>query len=93
MLKIRFTNKFKKDLKRVKKRGSSGFDEEEFKMIISKLANNEPLDEKYNDHPLQGKFKGTREFHLAFDLVVIYEIHDDILELHLIRMGTHEEVF
>ena len=37
--------------------------------------------------------KGTREFHLAFDLVVIYEIHDDILELHLIRMGTHEEVF
>ena len=52
MLKIRFTNKFKKDLKRVKKRGSSGFDEDEFKMIISKLANNEPLDEKYNDHPL-----------------------------------------
>ena len=93
MLKIRYTSKFKKEYKRAKKRTRSGFDEDEFRAVISKLAKREPLDEKYDDHPLHGKFEGSRDFHLGFDLVVVYEIKDDILELQVMRIGTHDEVF
>ncbi len=93
MLKIRFTNKLKKDLKRVKNRPDSGYDEEEFKDVVTKLAKREPLEEKYHDHPLKGKFEGSREFHLGFDLVVVYEIHEDVLELLMMRIGTHDEIF
>lgn len=93
MLKIRFTSKFKKDLKRVKKSPDSGYDENEFKTVITKLAKREPLDGKYKDHALQGKFEGSREFHLGFDLVVVYEIRESVLELQVMRIGTHEEVF
>ena len=93
MLKIRFTNKFKKDLKRVKKRPNSGYNEDEFRAVIIKLASREPLGENYRDHALSGKFEGSREFHLGFDLVVVYEIRDKVLELQVMRIGTHDEVF
>ena len=39
MLKIRYTTKFKKDLKKVKKRPQSGYDESEFKECVINLAN------------------------------------------------------
>ena len=71
----------------------SGFDDGVFKEILNLLMNGKPLDQKYEDHPLRGKFEGSREFHLGFDLVVIYEIRNEILELQLMRIGTHEEVF
>ena len=92
MLKIRFSAKFKKDLKNVKKQ-NLGFDEEEFKEVVNKLAEKEPLDEKYHDHPLKGKFAGTREFHLKPDLLLMYKIVDNYLELILLRIGSHSELF
>ena len=93
MLKIRFTTRMKKDLKRVRCQQSSGFDEQEFRFVVSELANKRPLDKKYNDHPLHGKYEGARDCHLKSDLVLVCEVHDDVLELILMRMGSHSEVF
>ena len=93
MLKIRFTSQMKKDLKLVKKQSNSGYDENEFKEVINKLIHREPLEEKYKDHPLKGKFEGAREFHLGFDLVVVYEINEDYLELLMMRIGSHDTIF
>lgn len=45
--KIKFTSRFKKDLKQVKKQGK---DIEKLLDIVEKLANDESLDEKYRDH-------------------------------------------
>lgn len=92
MLKIRFTTRMKKDLKRVKKQQDTGYDEEVFKGVVTNLANRIPLDAKYKDHALSGEYKGSRECHLAFDLVLVYEVHDDELELLLMRIGSHDEV-
>ena len=92
MLKIRFTNKMKKDVKRIKKQPNSGYDEKEFETVVLALAKREPLDEKYLDHPLHGKFEGAREFHLRPDLLVIYEIREEVLELIMMRMGSHSDV-
>jgi len=88
MKKISRTNRFKKDVKKIKKRGKS-FDV--FKQVIQQLAQGEPLDQKFRDHKLTGNYVGTRECHIEPDWLLIYEDHND--ELILIRTGTHSDLF
>lgn len=88
MKKISRTNRFKKDVKKMKKRGKS-FDV--FKQVIQQLAQGESLNEKFRDHKLIGNYVGTRECHIEPDWLFIYEDHDD--ELILIRTGTHSDLF
>ncbi len=88
MKKISSTNRFKKDIKKMKKRGKS-FDV--FKQVIQQLAQGESLDEKFRDHKLIGNYVGTRECHIEPDWLLIYEDHDD--KLILIRTGTHSDLF
>lgn len=88
MKKISRTNRFKKDIKKMKKRGKS-FDV--FKQIIQQLAQGEPLDERFRDHKLIGNYVGTRECHIETDWLLIYEDHDD--GLILIRTGSHSDLF
>lgn len=51
MLSIERTNRFKKDYKRMQKRGKSM---DKVKQIITKIAHREPLDVKNKDHSLTG---------------------------------------
>lgn len=57
------------------------------------LANGVSLPQKYKDHLLSGNLKGCRECHIRPDLLLIYRIHNDILELALIEVGSHLELF
>ena len=68
--KIKFTKRFKKDLKQAKKQGK---DIEKLFYIIEKLEEDETLDERYRDHSLTGNYKGTRECHIEPDFLLIYE--------------------
>ncbi|MEX0720733.1 MAG: type II toxin-antitoxin system YafQ family toxin [Balneolaceae bacterium] len=88
MKKILRTNRFKKDVKKMKKRGKS-FDV--FKQVIQKLANDEQLEQRFRDHKLKGDYVGTRECHVEPDWLLIYE--DNESELVLIRTGTHSDLF
>ena len=88
--KIKYTSRFKKDLKQVKKQGK---DIDKLFEIIEKIANDEVLDEKYRDHSLIGNYKGTRECHIEPDFLLIYEKIDDILVLSLVRTGSHSDLF
>ena len=90
MLVIVRTNKFLKDLRLAKKRGLdlSLLDE-----VITKLANQEKLEEKYHDHALSGDFSDFRECHIKPDWLLIYTIDDEELELFLFRTGTHSDLF
>lgn len=88
MKKISRTNRFKKDVKKMKKRGKSL---DVFKQIIQQLVQGELLDEKFRNHKLRGNYAGTRECHIEPDWLLIYEDHDD--ELILIRTGTHSDLF
>ena len=90
MLKIVQSNKFKKDLKLARKRN---LNLEELKIVITKLANQEKLEEKYRDHALSGNFSDFRECHIKPDWVLIYTIDDEELELFLFRTGTHSDLF
>ena len=88
--KIKFTKRFKKDLKQAKKQGK---DIDKLFEIIEKIANNETLDEKFRDHPLTGNYKQTRECHIEPDFLLIYEKFDNILVLSLVRCGSHSDLF
>jgi len=61
--------------------------------IVGLLAMGESLDEKYKDHELSGNFKGCRECHVKPDLLLIYRINDGLLELALLEVGKHSELF
>ncbi len=82
------TNRFEKDVKKMKKRGKSF---ETFKYVISKLANDQLLEQKFRDHKLVGNFSGTRECHIEPDWLLIYINSKD--ELLLVRTGTHTDLF
>lgn len=87
---IRFTNRFKKDIKLAKKQGK---DLDKLFDIIEKLAQGETLEAKYRDHSLIGDYKGTRKCHIEPDWLMIYEIFEDILVLSLQRTGSHSDLF
>lgn len=85
-----WTAKFKKDYKKAIKRN---FDISELDGIITRLANDEPLDKSCDDHALKGIWSGFRECHIGFDWVLVYLKDSGVLTLTLIRTGTHTDVF
>lgn len=89
MLTIKYQTSFKKDYKRIKKRG---YNIRLLEEVIDKLANQEELDKKYKDHALVGQWIGFRECHIAPDWLLIYQIKEDELVLTLTRTGTHTEL-
>ena len=92
MLKIERTTQFKKDYKLAIKRGC---DPKELIEVIELLQNEQPLPEKYRDHPLVNSknYNGMRECHIKPDWLLIYKIYSDKLVLTLIRTGTHSDLF
>ena len=90
MYKIKFTGQFKKDLKLAKKQGKNL---DTLFNVIKVLEKGEKLDDKYGDHSLSGKYKGTRECHIEPDWLLVYEIIDNVLILVLYRLGSHSELF
>lgn len=84
------TGKFKKSLKLAKKRG---LDITLLNSVVEKLLQGIPLEEKYKDHELKGKFKGFRECHIQPDWLLMYLLEDDILTLTLVDTGTHADLF
>lgn len=88
MYEIFRTNSFKKDYKKL-----SNEDKQKLKEIVIKLSKGKKLEEKYKDHKLIGNYLGCRECHIKPDLLLIYKINDNILELALTRIGNHSELF
>ena len=87
---IRFSTRFKKDLKRAQKQGK---DIDLLFKIVNQIANGETLDRKYRDHLLSGKYSKCHECHIEPDWLLIYEIFDDVLVLMLSRVGSHSDLF
>jgi len=84
------SNQFKKDLKLAQKRG---LDLSKLSLVISSLANGDPLDPKFKDHQLIGDYLGFRECHVAPDWLLIYKIDNGKLLLFLARTGSHSDLF
>lgn len=61
--------------------------------IIEKLVNGESLPQKHKDHQLIGNYNGCRECHIKPDLLLIYRIKEEVVELALVEIGSHADLF
>lgn len=90
MYKIVYTNRMKKDVKLMKKRGK---DIEKLVNILSLLASGDPLPQQYKDHALFGNLHDFRECHIEPDWLLIYQIYEDTLILSATATGSHADLF
>ena len=90
MLELKQTSIFKKDLKRVIKRG---LPIHLLDTAVLLLREQKPLAPNYHDHELTGKFTGYRECHIQLDWLFIYRVDKNELILVATRTGTHSDLF
>lgn len=90
MLELKFTAKFKKDYKRIKKQGK---DIAKLESTLETLVYGKSLPEAMRDHSLGGTYRGHRECHIEPDWLLIYRIDEEGLVLVATRTGSHSELF
>jgi mRNA interferase YafQ len=79
---------FRRDVKLALKRGK---DMAKLREVILLLIEGSPLPPRYKDHPLGGDWKHFRDCHIERDWLLIYRVEGS--ELHLVRTGTHSDLF
>lgn len=89
MLTLEYSTQFKKDFKKITRLPIP--DILEVGNIIAQLQRGETLPAKNVDHPLTGNWLGFRDCHIKPDLVLIYRVAGDTLQLA--RIGSHSELF
>ena len=87
---VKYTSRFKKDYKRLQKRG---YNMGKLLDVIDILREGGELPPEYKDHPLHGDYVGHRDCHIEPDLVLIYYKNETTLVLSMTRTGTHSDVF
>jgi mRNA interferase YafQ len=90
MFQIVITNKFKKDVKLIHKRG---WDMELLKKVIEQFEDKGKLSRKIKPHKLTGDYSGYWEAHIKPDWLIIWKMLDNENEIWLVRTGTHSDLF
>ena len=88
MRQLKYTTKFKKDLKLQKKRGKTP---DIITHIMEEICKNGDAPKEYNPHNLSGNWKGYRECHIEPDWLQIYKVEEDSVIFQ--RTGTHSDLF
>lgn len=90
MFKLVFTNKFKKDVSLLQRRG---YEMGLLKEAILFLESNGQLPGKNLPHKLSGNYSGYWEAHLKPDWLIIWKFISEENEIWLTRTGTHADLF
>ena len=91
MYRVVLSRRYTTELKRFSRHAN--FDQELLEGIVSTLARGEQLEPKYKDHQLTGEFQEYRECHVKDNILLMYQKHEDILVLLLVKLGTHDDLF
>jgi mRNA interferase YafQ len=83
-----YTTQFKRDFKKMKKRGK---DEQKLRQIAEKLLVGQALDSKHRNHLLVGNYIGRNECHIEPDWLLIYKLEESRVIFE--RTGTHTDLF
>ena len=89
MYQLKFTAKFKKDFKRIKRQGK---DLSKLRAALELLMQGQPLPEAFRDHSLSGVYRGHRECHIEPDWLLIYRVDEESVVLTATRTGSHSEL-
>lgn len=86
------TPRFKRDYKAAMKKRRS---EQAFLDAVNALMRQDDdiLGSRFRDHALRGDWEGFRELHIEGDWLLIYRIDESILQLVLVRTGSHDRLF
>jgi len=88
---VRYTSRFRRDYRR-EQSGRLGKRLDAMLLeTVNMLAKDEPLPQRYFDHPLGGEWSDHRDCHIRPDLILIYRKPDDA-SLELVRLGSHSEL-
>jgi mRNA interferase YafQ len=79
---------FKKDFKRINKRG---FEIKKLSKVIQLLRKTETLDKKYKPHKIIGEYKDYMECHIEPDWLLVYKTNENLVTLY--RTGSHSDLF
>jgi len=90
MVQLIYTNRFKKDVKLLQKRG---FAMEILKKAVIELETNGELPVDNSPHKLSGDYSGFWEAHLKRDWLLIWKYDAKANEIWLTRTGTHADLF
>ncbi|MFZ4632149.1 MAG: type II toxin-antitoxin system YafQ family toxin [Patescibacteria group bacterium] len=90
MFLLKFSSRFKKDLKPYKRDRVFLI---ELENVLDILADGRGLPDKYLNHSLIGEFKGCFECHVRPDVLLIYKIEQSELIVLLLRIGSHSNLF
>ncbi|MFH1677464.1 MAG: type II toxin-antitoxin system YafQ family toxin [Patescibacteria group bacterium] len=91
MYNLKYSAKFKKDLKKISRNNNLNL--LELECIIDLLADNKNLKIKYQNHKLKGEFKNCYECHIKPDVLLIYEIDKKNSVIYFLRLGSHSKLF
>ena len=61
------------------------------RVMLESLIRQEPMTARNLDHPLRGVWRSYREAHVEPDWLPIYRVEGN--ELHLVRTGSHADLF
>lgn len=89
MKNIHLTKQFKKDVASLKSSGR--YNLELLKLVMGLIIEEKTLETKYQDHALQGEWKGCRDCHIQGDWLLIYEVTYDTVIFY--RTGSHSQLF
>ncbi|MDE6279375.1 MAG: type II toxin-antitoxin system YafQ family toxin [Paramuribaculum sp.] len=90
---IDYTGSFKRDYKRLKKRG---LPLDMLKEAIQILVETGTLPSEYSPHKLSGSYAGLWECHINgrnSDWLLVWEQNDTSLTLLMLRTGSHSDIF
>lgn len=88
MLQIKFTSRFVRDWKVLRRKH---YDQNLLETVMSLLAAQTALPAKYRDHALTGEWKEHRECHLKPDWLLIYYRTETVLIM--VATGSHDDMF
>lgn len=86
---LKYTGKFKKDLKRYQNKPKQI---EALYSVLTFLEETGTVPQKYNPHYLKEEYTGCLECHIGSVFLLIW-IDEDKDVIKLIRLGTHSELF
>ena len=90
MLYVEYTTQFKRDLKRIRKRGKNI---RTIQKIMKLIEEEKPLPQKFKNHSLTGNWNHHEELHIEPDWLLIYQAEIKIKTVIFVRTGSHADLF
>jgi mRNA interferase YafQ len=90
MYEIVFSSSFKRDYKRIKRRG---YDLNLLAEVFGQLIAKGHVDSLFHPHKLVGNYAGCWECHLQADWLLVWKVEEGSKVIQLIATGTHSDLF